>query len=108
MAFLTWLAAFVAEGRTGRPSVKRFGFALAITVLSAVMGVFGGVMGGVAWMSHGGPQAVELVRIISNSLEMIAGLVLTAVTTGYVAGKAVERPRKEPQESQSSEPAERP
>lgn len=108
MAFLAWLAAFVAEGSTGRPSVKRFGFAMAITVLSAVMGVFGGVMAGVVWMSHGGPQAVEMVRIVADSLQMVAGLVLTAVTTGYVAGKAVERPGKESQESQSSEPAERP
>lgn len=95
MGFLAWLAAFVAEGSTGRPSVKRFGFALAVTVLSAVMGLFGGVIAGVAWMSHGQPEAVALIHIVANSLEMVAGLVLTAVTTGYVAGKAVERKQAE-------------
>ncbi|MFJ3685588.1 hypothetical protein [Pseudomonas sp. NPDC090208] len=103
--FLRWMGRFVEEGSTGRPSVKRFGFALCITVLSAVLGLFGGVMAGVTWMAHGGDQAIELVRIIANSLEIIAGMVLGAVTTGYVAGKAVERPRKE---SQSGDQAERP
>lgn len=104
-AFLRWMGRFVEEGTTGRPSVKRFGLALAITVLSAVMAVFGGVMGGVAWMARHDLQAVELVRIISGSLEVIAGMVLTAVTTGYVAGKAVERPRKESQSSDQADKA---
>jgi hypothetical protein len=103
--FLRWMGRFVEEGTTGRPSVKRLGFALCITVLSAVIGVFGGVMGGVAWMANGSPQAIELVRIIASSLEVISGMVLTAVTTGYVAGKAVERPRKD---SQLREEADRP
>ncbi|MBV4524319.1 hypothetical protein KVG88_30055 [Pseudomonas sp. SWRI74] len=94
-AFLRWMGRFVEEGTTGRPSVKRFGFALCVTVLSAVIGLFGGVMGGVAWMAHGSAQAIELVRIIASSLEVISGMVLASVTTGYVAGKAVERPRKE-------------
>lgn len=92
---LRWLGRFVEEGTTGRPSVKRFGFALCVTVLSGIMCVFGGVMGGVVWMAQGSPQATELVRIIAGSLEVISGMVLGAVTTGYVAGKAVERPRKE-------------
>lgn len=102
-AFLRWLGRFVEEGTTGRPSVKRFGFALCVTVLSAIIGVFGGVMGGVVWMAHGSPQAVELVRIIAGSLEVISGLVLGAVTTGYVAGKAVERPRKDLKPSEEAE-----
>ena len=93
--FLRWMGRFVEEGSTGRPSVKRFGFALCITVLSALIGLFGGVMAGVAWMSHGTAQAVELVRIVASSLEVISGMVLASVTTGYVAGKAVERPRRE-------------
>ncbi|WP_122558462.1 hypothetical protein [Pseudomonas viridiflava] len=97
--FLRWLGRFVEEGTTGRPSVKRFGFALCITVLCAVIVLFGGVMGGVALMSHGTAQAIELVRIIAGSLELISGMALTAVTTGYVGGKAVERPRKESQSS---------
>lgn len=49
------------------------------------------MIAGVTWAAQNGPQAVELVRIISGTLEVLAGLVLAAVTTGYVAGKAVER-----------------
>jgi hypothetical protein len=95
---------FVEEGTTGNPSVKRFGFALCVTVLSVVIGVFGGVMGGVVWMAHGSAQAIELVRIIAGSLEVISGMVLGAVTTGYVAGKAVERPRKELSPDEAAKP----
>lgn len=88
---VSWLSAFVADGKTGLPSVKRVGFAMSVTVLSFVMGMIGGVISVVTWDSHGSPQAIELVRIVSGTLEVLAGLVLTAVTTGYVAGKAVER-----------------
>jgi len=93
--FLRWIGRFVEEGASGNPSVKRFGFALCVTVLTGVMGAFGGVMAAVVWMEHGSAQAVELVRIVANSLEIISGMVLASVTTGYVAGKAVERPRKD-------------
>lgn len=88
---MLWFSRVVEEGATGRPSAKRFGLILAVTVLALVMGVIGGVIAGVTWFSSGRPEAIELVRIISGTLEVLAGLVLTAVTTGYVAGKAVER-----------------
>ena len=91
MRVLLWLGRVMEEGETGRPSAKRFGLILSITVLASVMGLIGGVIAGVTWYANGTPQAIELVRIVSGTLEVIAGLVLTAVTTGYVAGKAVER-----------------
>lgn len=86
-----WLARIVSDGSTGNPSAKRFGLILSVSVLTLVMAVIGGVIAGVTWAAQSGPQAVELVRIISGTLEVLAGLVLAAVTTGYVAGKAVER-----------------
>lgn len=87
---LIWLRRVCEEGSNGRPSAKRFGLLLAVTVLSVVMGLFGGVLAGVTWTAQAA-QSLELARIMASSLEVIAGLVLTAVTTGYVAGKAVER-----------------
>lgn len=92
--FIRWMGRFMEEGSTGNPSVKYFGFALSVTVLSVIMGLFGGVIAAVVWMQHGSARAVELVQIIANSLEVISGLVMASVTTGYVAGKAVERQRK--------------
>lgn len=86
----TWLMRVCEEGRSGHPSAKRFGLLLSVTVLSFVMALFGGVLAGVTW-SAGPGQALELARIIASSLEVIAGMVLTAVTAGYVGGKAVER-----------------
>lgn len=94
MRLLLWFGRVVEEGETGQPSAKRFGLILAVTVLASVMGLIGGVIAGVTWYASGTPQAIELVRIVSGTLEVIAGLVLAAVTTGYVAGKAVERKPK--------------
>lgn len=91
LAFLaTWLMRVCEEGRSGHPSAKRFGLLISVTVLSCVMGLFGGVLAGVTWSAAPG-QSLELARVIAGSLEVIAGMVLTAVTAGYVGGKAVER-----------------
>ncbi len=100
LAFLaTWLMKVCEEGRSGNPSAKRFGLLLSVTVLSFVMALFGGVLAGVTW-SAGPGEALELARIVSGSLETIAGLVLTAVTAGYVGGKAVERRTPTPDSSE--------
>lgn len=96
----TWLMRVCEEGSNDRPSAKRFGLLLSVTVLSLVMALFGGVLAGVVWQAQA-PQTVELARIMASSLEVIAGLVLTAVTTGYVAGKAVER--RQPKENGKTE-----
>jgi len=91
LAFLaTWLMRVCEEGRSGHPSAKRFGLLISVTVLSCVMGLFGGVLAGITWTAGPG-QSLELARVVSGSLEVIAGMVLTAVTAGYVGGKAVER-----------------
>lgn len=100
---MIWLGSFVTDGSSGLPSVKRLGYAMSVTILSFVMGAIGGVISVVTWESHGTPQATELVRIIASTLEVLAGLVLTAVTTGYVAGKAVER-AKDPSTSETQAP----
>lgn len=42
--------------------------------------------------AHAAPQyTVEMVRILASTLEVLAGLVLTAVTTGYLVDKAKTR-----------------
>lgn len=88
-----WFGRILVDSKTGEPSAKRFGLLLSVAVLCAVMAALGGVIAGVTWSAKGTSQAVELIRITAGSLEVIAGLVLAAVTTGYVAGKAVERDR---------------
>jgi len=85
-----WFGSVLNDSKTGEPSAKRFGMVLAVTVICCVMGAIGGVICGVTWAAQGTDRAVELVRITSGSLEVLAGLVLAAVTTGYVGGMAVE------------------
>jgi len=85
-SFLLWLGEFVTDSKTGKPSVKRFGLALCVTVLCFVMLAIGVVMAAITYHSPI-PQAIELVRILSGTLEILAGLVLTAVTTGYLVDR---------------------
>lgn len=87
LRFIIWLGKFVHEPKTDSPSVKRYGLALAVTVLCGVMLGFGFSLT-VAVVRAGPEQSVETVRIVANSLEIISGLVLTAVTTGYLVGRA--------------------
>lgn len=85
--FLRYLGEFVQDSKTGKPSVKRYGLALAVTILSGVMlGV--GLVISVVTLHAPDTSHIELVRILSSTLEVLAGLVLTATTTGYLVDKA--------------------
>lgn len=88
--FLIWCGRGV-EDRSGHPSVKRIGLIMAVTVLCMVMAAFGGVIAGIAMSITTDPQKIETLKVITNSLENIAGMVLLAVTTGYLGGKGIER-----------------
>jgi len=88
--FILWLGDFVEDSHSGRPSVKRFGLALAVTVLCGVMLGLGGVISYAMLMATGRDQ-VDIVRIAADTLQIIAGLVLAAVTTGYLVDKASNR-----------------
>lgn len=89
--FFKWLASVVEDSKTGLPSTKRVGFMMAISILCLILAVFAGVMAGLTMKSAGTPQALEMFRMLSTSLELISGMVLTAVTGGYIAGKHIER-----------------
>lgn len=87
LRFFLYLGEFVQDSKTGKPSVKRYGLALAITVLCGVMlGV--GLVISVVTLNAPVQSYIELVRILSSTLEVLAGLVLTATTTGYLVDKA--------------------
>lgn len=95
-SFLLWLGEFVADSKSGKPSVKRYGLALCVTVLCFVMLAIGGVIAAITYHAPI-PQAIELVRILSGTLEILAGLVLTAVTTGYLVDKATSKGKNDEQ-----------
>ena len=90
LKFLRYLSRFVEDGNTGNHSVKRFGLALAVTVLWGIMLGLGVVIC-LTGMSVGPQYVIESLRILSNTLVTLAGLVLTAVTTGYLVDKATSR-----------------
>lgn len=89
--FVVWLGKFAVDGRTGEPSAKRVGLLMAVTSLTIVMALWGGVVAGIAWCARMDPQRVEILRVVTSSIEVIAGLVLTAVTTGYLVGNHLAR-----------------
>lgn len=88
--FILWLGDFVEDGSTGKPSVKRFGLALSVTVLSGVMLGLGAVVAYSAVITTGRDQ-VDIARIAADALVYISGLVLTAVSGSYVLDKALTR-----------------
>lgn len=92
--FLMWLGDFVEDGVTGKPSVKRFGLALAVTVLCGVMLGLGSVIAYSALVATGRDQ-VDIARIAADALVWIAGAVLTAVSGSYVLDKALTTRKKE-------------
>jgi len=100
--FIYWLGDFVEDSATGRPSVKRFGLALAVTVLCGVMLGLGAVITYAAYTASSRDQ-VDIVRIAADTLQIIAGLVLAAVTTGYLVDKASIRGKKDDNKATSSE-----
>lgn len=89
-----WLGDFVEDGITGKPSVKRFGLALAVTVLCGVMLGLGSVIAYSALVATGRDQ-VDIARIAADALVWIAGAVLTAVSGSYVLDKALTTRKKE-------------
>lgn len=89
-----WLGDFVEDGVTGKPSVKRFGLALAVTVLCGVMLGLGSVIAYSALVATGRDQ-VDIARIAADALVWIAGAVLTAVSGSYVLDKALTTRKKE-------------
>jgi hypothetical protein len=88
--FVLWLGDFVEDGNTGRPSVKRFGLALAVTVLCGVMLGLGAVIAYSTFTADNSSR-LEMVRSCAGTLEVLAGLVLAAVTTGYLVDKNASR-----------------
>jgi len=91
--FILWLGDFVEDGLSGRPSVKRFGLALAVTVLCGVMLGLGCVVAYAALTSTGRDQ-VDIARIAADALIYVAGMVLTAVSGSYVLDKALNRKKE--------------
>ena len=88
--FIIWLGDFVRDSKTGKPSVKRFGLALAVTVLCGVMLGMGTAITMIT-MAAENDSKVEMVRIVCSTLEALAFMVLTAVTTGYLVDRTQER-----------------
>lgn len=86
-----WLAKAASEGKDGQPSSKRVGFLYLIGIVGGSITGLTLVLGWVATMNITGPQAVDAARIVGDTLVWIVGTGLTAVTSGYIGGKAVER-----------------
>jgi hypothetical protein len=89
--FLMWCGSAVEDGRSHRPSVKRVGLMMAVTGAVMVIVAFGGAAAGLVIANWYTTQNVEVLRIITTSMEIMSGIVFSAVTTGYLGGKAIER-----------------
>ena len=99
--FIKWCGQVIADSQTSKPSVKRYGLALAVTVLCGV--VFGlGIVISIAVVSSNGRDQVDIVRIAADTVAWVSTALLTAVSSSYVADKAVTTLSKGKQNEQSN------
>lgn len=90
MTFIKWLGDFVRDSKTGKPSVKRFGLALSVTVICGIM--FGmGMSVSMILIEASDEPKTEIVRIVCNTIENLGYASLMAVTTGYLYDRNQER-----------------
>lgn len=85
-----WLGQASEDSRTGKPSVKRVMFAMVITFL---LGIVCGTSSVTIWTVYvnEGRDFIDTIKALLSFIENIAAMLLAAVTTGYVGGKAVEK-----------------
>ena len=81
---------FVTDSQTNKPSVKRYGLALSVTVLCGVLLGLGAVIS-IAVLNSSGRDQVDIVRISAETLQWVSAALLTAVSGSYVADKALSR-----------------
>lgn len=90
LQFAKWIGRFVHDSTSDKPSVKRFGLAITVTVLCGVLFGLGLVIAKAVITSVGHDQ-VEMVRIASETLIWTATALLTTVGGTYVTDKALGR-----------------
>jgi len=90
MKFVLWLGRFVHDSTSDKPSVKRFGLAITVTVLCGVLFGLGLVIAKAVITSVGHDQ-VEMVRIASETFVWTATALLGTVGGAYVTDKALGR-----------------
>lgn len=81
-----WLFRFVQDSKTGQPSVKRYGLALAITVLAGV--IIGLTMIIIYTTLTARPEdSVEMMKLACNTLIDITFMFLATATGNYLIDK---------------------
>lgn len=90
MKFVLWLGRFVHDSASDKPSVKRFGLAITVTVLCGVLFGFGVVIA-ISILNAIGREQVEMVRIAADAIQWVSTALLTVVGGAYVGDKALGR-----------------
>jgi len=85
-----WLFRFVQDSKTGQPSVKRYGLALAITVLAGVIIGLGLVIVYMSLTARPEDEA-EIMKMACSTLENITFMFLATATGNYLVDKASAR-----------------
>jgi len=85
-----WLFRFVQDSKTGQPSVKRYGLALAITVLAGVIIGLGLVIVYMSLTARPEDEA-EMMKTACSTLESITFMFLATATGNYLVDKASAR-----------------
>lgn len=85
-----WLFRFVQDSKTGQPSVKRYGLALAVTVLSGVI-IGLSIVIVILSLTSKPDDKVEIMKMVCSTLENITFMFLATATGNYLVDKASAR-----------------
>lgn len=90
MTVLRWLGKAVEDSKSGLPSVKRVMFAMVVTFL---LGSTCGMLITAAWIIWLAKltDPLDVIKAVLPFVENMSLMLLTAVTTGYIGGKVVEK-----------------
>ncbi|HEX8590655.1 hypothetical protein [Pseudomonas sp.] len=90
-SLLAWLGRALSDGGSGLPSVKRLSFFLTVSVL--VGGVTAALVGALVTISIGvqPDRLLDMARVLSDLIQTMVLTAVSAVTGGYLGGKAIER-----------------
>jgi hypothetical protein len=85
-----WIFRFVQDSKTGQPSVKRYGLALAVTVLAGVI-IGLSIVIIILSVSSRADDKVEMMKMVCSTLENITFMFLATATGNYLVDKASAR-----------------
>jgi hypothetical protein len=91
LVLVAWLGRAMSDGQSGTPSVKRLSFFLTVCVLMGA--VTSALVSALVVLAMRVPEdrLMDMSHVLSDLIQTLVLTAVSAVTGGYLGGKAIER-----------------